>query len=90
MTTNTRPDKDTRVVRASEVGAFAYCARAWWLGAVEGVRPEDMRRLENGQMAHERHGRQVLLSVALSRLAYVLLALAGLAGIGWLVSWLVG
>ncbi len=74
-----------RVVRASEVGAYVYCARAWWLGAVEGLRPQHTRRLQAGQAAHERHGQRVLLGSALARLAYVLLTLAGLAGLGWAI-----
>ena len=36
-----------QVLRASEVGTYAYCAHAWWLGAVEGVRPSNTRRLRD-------------------------------------------
>lgn len=79
-----------RVIRASEVGAFAYCAHAWWLGSVEGVRPDDVRRLQTGRTVHEQHGRQVILGNLLIRLFYVLLILAGVAGLGWLMSSLVG
>ena len=90
MTTN-RPQSDQgRVIRASEVGAYAYCAHAWWLGAVEGARPEDVRRLQSGQAIHEQHGQRVILGAALQRLAYLLLLLAGLAGAAWLVGLLVG
>lgn len=85
-----RRDDGRRIIRASEVGTFSYCARAWWLGSVQGRRPDDVRRLQAGQAVHERHGRHVLLSTALMRLAYLLLLLAGLAGAGWLVGLLVG
>ena len=84
-----RSDQD-RVIRASEVGAFAYCAHAWWLGSVDGVRPDDVRRLQAGWTVHEQHGRQVMLGNLLVRLFYVLLILAGVAGLGWLMSSLVG
>jgi hypothetical protein len=84
-----RNDRD-RVIRASEVGAYVYCARAWWLGSVEGVRPDDVRRLQTGSTVHEKHGRQVILGHLLIRLFYVLLILAGVAGLGWLMSSLVG
>ncbi len=77
---------DERVIRASEVGAYAYCAHAWWLGRVEGRRPEHTARLSAGRAAHERHGMQMLLSAALVRLGYLLLALAGLTGLTWIVS----
>ncbi len=72
-----------QVLRASAVGTYAYCAQAWWLGAVEGIRPSNTRRLRAGQAAHERHGQRVMLSAGLMRLAYLLLLLAGLAGAGW-------
>ena len=86
----TSQNSQDRVIRASEVGAFVYCAHAWWLGSVEGVRPDDLRRLQTGRTVHEQHGRQVILGNLLIRLFYVLLILAGVAGLGWLMSSLVG
>lgn len=77
---------DERVIRASEVGAYAYCAHAWWLGHVEGLRPEHTGRLHAGRAAHERHGLRMIVSAALVRLGYLLLALAGLTGLTWIVS----
>jgi len=77
---------DERVIRASEVGAYAYCAHAWWLGHIEGLRPEHGERLRAGRAAHERHGVRMLVSMALIRLGYLLLALTGLAGLTWIVS----
>ena len=84
-----RRNDGRRIIRASEVGTFSYCARAWWLGPVQGRRPDDVRRLQAGQAVHERHGRHVLLSTALMRLAYLLVLLAAVAGAAWLVSLLV-
>ena len=78
-----------RIIRASEVGTLSFCARAWLLGTLQGKRPDDARRLQAGQAAHEHHGRRVLLSTTLMRLAYLLLLLAGVAGAAWLVSLLV-
>lgn len=80
----------SRIIRASEIGSYTYCAHAWWLNAIEGVRPQKMQRLHAGQATHERHGRQVLLSAALIRLAYLLLLLAAMAGAGWLLNLLAG
>jgi len=62
--------------RASEIGQYTYCARAWWLGAVQGVRPANVEALEEGQLAHRRHGRQVVAYHRLRTLGYVLLAAA--------------
>jgi len=72
--------KAGRVIRASELGEYAYCARAWWLGRVLGYRPANLERLAAGEAAHLRHGQTVVSSRRLRRWAYVLLALAVLAG----------
>jgi hypothetical protein len=89
-TTGAQWDEHNRVIRASEVGVYAYCAHAWWLGSVEGVRPDEMGPLQSGRVVHERHGRGVVFAAILTRLSYLLLMLAGLAGLAWLVSRLVG
>lgn len=89
MTSQAQWDEHNRVMRASEVGVYAYCAHAWWLSSVEGVRPDEVGPLQSGWVVHERHGRRVVVAAALARLSYLLLMLAGLAGLGWLVSRLV-
>jgi hypothetical protein len=48
-----------RIIRASEIGQYDYCAQAWWLGAVAGVQPSNVRELQAGAAAHQAHGRQV-------------------------------
>jgi CRISPR/Cas system-associated exonuclease Cas4 (RecB family) len=70
-------DKNSkRVIRASEIGQYQYCARAWWLGSVMGVAPTNTRELAEGGAAHRRHGRAVWASRALIILAIVLVLLA--------------
>lgn len=68
------------VIRASELGEYEYCARAWWLGRVLGYRPGNLEELAAGEAAHLRHGQTVVSSQRLQRWAYVLLGLAMLAG----------
>ena len=70
----------SQVIRASELGQYAYCARTWWLGRVLGYRPTILERLAAGEAAHVRHGQKVVSSRRLQRWAYALLALALLAG----------
>jgi len=70
-----------RVIRASEVGRYAFCARAWWLGSVQGLPSAHRREMAAGETAHRRHGLRVRASAALARLAYLFLALALLAGV---------
>jgi hypothetical protein len=90
MTTGTPRDEYSRVIRASEVGAYSYCAHAWWLRSLKGEQPDDVGSLQAGRVAHERHGRHVMLGTVLTRLSYLLLLLAGVAGLGWVVSLLLG
>jgi len=77
--------KTGTVIRASELGQYAYCARAWWLGRVLGYRSANLERMAAGEAAHVRHGRKVVSSRRLQRWAYVLLVLALLAGTLFLV-----
>lgn len=70
-----------RIIRASEIGQYIFCARAWWLGAVEGMPSAHREEMDAGESAHGRHGRQVRAAVILSRLAWALLALALLLAI---------
>lgn len=65
-----------RLIKASEVGAYLYCRRAWWLEQVCGLVPAKRERREMGRRLHARHGRQVWLSRALLVCSLVLLATA--------------
>ena len=73
-----------KVIRASEVAQYEYCARAWWLGRVRGYKPSNVGEMAVGEEEHERHGREVMGVRRRERLAYLLLALADLVGIALL------
>jgi hypothetical protein len=64
-----------RVIRASEIGQYDFCAKAWWLGNIEGVSPSNIRELQAGTAAHEQHGRQVQRASQLQIAAFALVAL---------------
>jgi hypothetical protein len=66
------------IIRASEMGEYVYCARAWWLRRVGGLEPAGRARREHGVALHHRHGRAVAGSRALLVLGG-LLAVAALA-----------
>ena len=59
-----------KVIRASEISAYVYCRRAWWLSRVAGYRPENAQALARGTRYHEQHGRLVRGAVWGRRLAY--------------------
>lgn len=57
------------IIRASEVGEYVYCARAWWLRRVAGWQPSQQQRRDLGVLRHARHARTVALSRGLLLLA---------------------
>jgi hypothetical protein len=64
-----------RIIRASEIGQYDFCAKAWWLGSIEGVPPSNLRQLQAGTAAHEAHGRQVKRAWQLQIMAFMLVGL---------------
>jgi len=82
-------DQD-RVIRASEIGQYEYCARAWWLGQVLGYRSHNVEEMTAGAEEHVHHGRQVVSYHCWQRLAYFLLSLAAVVGLLLLWSLLRG
>jgi len=80
------PPRPERFISASELGEYAYCRRAWWLRAVNGVTTNTQgTRFSGGQAAHQRHAWSLWWARTLGWLAALLLAaaLAALAWSGW-------
>ncbi|HXF62475.1 MAG TPA: hypothetical protein VNK95_12720 [Caldilineaceae bacterium] len=72
--------KDRSLVRASDIGAWAYCGRAWFLAQVKGVAHQRPEALVAGTAAHRRHGRRVAQATRAQRIGW------WLAGIGALLA----
>jgi len=64
-----------RTVRASEIGVYLYCRRAWWYQR-QGKPNQNQPELLAGQALHAQHGRQVVASGCLRLAAYAMLLLA--------------
>lgn len=69
-----------RLIRASEIGEYVYCRRAWWLHRSVGLEPAGRERRAQGAALHTQHGRRVwgaqlllLGALALGLLAIVLI-----------------
>jgi hypothetical protein len=60
-----------RLIRASEVGEYVFCRRAWWLHHVRGIEPADRVSLEKGVAQHREHG-QIVQSVNILQCAAVI------------------
>jgi hypothetical protein len=64
-----------RTIRASELGTYRYCQRAWWYQK-NGHTPENQIELASGIELHERHGQRVMTAGCLRLTAYALLLTA--------------
>lgn len=64
-----------RTIRASELGTFQYCRRAWWYQR-QGVTSENQMELAGGSEFHREHGRRVLTGRLARLLSWLLLGLA--------------
>jgi hypothetical protein len=65
------------IIRASEIGQYVFCQRAWWLGTVKGYRSVNEATLDAGTQAHLQHGRRVATSQRWQQIGYGLVVLGG-------------
>jgi hypothetical protein len=85
-----RPDlSPTRpLVRASEIGLWAFCQRAWWLARVQQIPHQQPARLVHGLQHHAGHAQQVRWADRLASTGWLLLGSALLCmgiGLWWLL-----
>jgi CRISPR/Cas system-associated exonuclease Cas4 (RecB family) len=66
-----------RIIRASEVGTYLFCARAWWY-RLQGVESSNQAEMNAGTELHRQHGRTVIAS-GLTRILAIILLLVALA-----------
>jgi hypothetical protein len=64
-----------RTIRASEIGTFLFCRRAWWYQKQD-VPSRNLAELAGGSAFHQRHGRQVVRSGLLRLGGWLLVVLA--------------
>jgi len=63
------------ITRASDIGNYLYCRRAWWYRK-KGVQSENQAELAVGTELHHKHGRQVLASGITRTIGMILLMAA--------------
>ena len=63
------------VIRASEIGSYLYCRRAWWYRK-QGVESDNQSELATGTALHRQHGRKVLAAGLLRTFGLLLLLIA--------------
>jgi len=64
-----------RTIRASEIGTYLFCRRAWWYQK-NGIESENQAEMTAGNEIHHRHGQAEFESGCLQTAAIVLLLLA--------------
>jgi len=62
-------------IRASELGTYTYCKRAWWYQK-QGYSPDNQNELAAGTKIHFQHTRLVMVSGCVRVLAYVTIIIA--------------
>lgn len=76
--------KDRSLVRASDIGAWNFCNRAWWLARVQKARHERPQQLAWGEQSHAAHERLTSRAQRLQKAGLALLA-GGLILLGLLL-----
>ncbi len=77
-----RAPAEGEIIRASEIGLYVYCARAWRLKA-EGYASQNSSEMAAGSEAHAAHGWRVFAYDLLRRASIALALMAGLVLVLW-------
>jgi hypothetical protein len=64
-----------KTIRASEIGSYLYCARAWAYRQ-QGIESSNQAEMTAGTELHRQHGRSVITSGLTRTLAVILLLVA--------------
>jgi hypothetical protein len=64
-----------KTIRASEIGSYLFCARAWWYQN-KGTLSSNQSEMTAGSELHRQHGRVVIVSGLIRLLAIILLLVA--------------
>lgn len=75
-----------RTLRASELGIYVYCHKAWWYQR-QGMATKNRSALEGGTRLHQQHGRRVFNARLWGVLAWLFLII-GLVILVSSLAWL--
>ncbi len=74
-----------RPIRASDIGTYLYCRRAWWY-RLQGVESRNKTELSGGTALHRAHGRKVLAADLYRTLGLLLFLFALILLTVWMVG----
>ncbi len=82
-------NKLMKPIRASDVGSYLFCARAWWYH-LQGLQSSNQVEMSTGTELHRMHGRTMLAAGLMRTLALILLLAALMVLVAFCTSKLVG
>jgi hypothetical protein len=74
-----------RTIRASEIGTYLYCQRAWWYQRL-GYQSWNQAEMAAGQETHARHGRSLFIAGVVRTMAIGLILLSLVLFIAYLIT----
>jgi CRISPR/Cas system-associated exonuclease Cas4 (RecB family) len=74
-----------RIIRASEIGTYLFCNRAWWYQH-EGFENENKQEMAGGTAYHRKHGKLVSKAMLLRAAGWLLFAIALVILFSWLTQ----
>ena len=69
------PSSD-HIFRASEIGEYVFCHRAWWLHRVQGLESANRAQMQAGTAQHIEHGHAVQRADWMQRAAIIFFVVA--------------
>ena len=75
-----------RLIRASVIGQYVFCQRAWWLARVLDVPSTNVGEMNAGTRVHRQHGRRVIWAARARQVGIILLVAALLAFLAFLFT----
>jgi hypothetical protein len=74
-----------RTIRASEIGTYLYCQRAWWYQRL-GYQSRNQAEMAAGQETHAKHGRSLFIAGVVRTMAIGLILLSLVLFIAYLIT----
>jgi hypothetical protein len=74
-----------KVIKASELGVYLYCHRAWSFQR-QGMESQNQAALEAGTAFHKQHGLSVRQAGLLKALGIILLIMAAVILVAWIAQ----
>lgn len=69
------------LIRASDIGQYLFCHRAWWLARIQQVPSSNLAEMAAGSAAHAQHGQHMKSTQRLQQIGVFLIVVAALLGL---------